>query len=49
MGKQFLKYGFGAIALYIVVANGTGFGNAFSQGASGTAKLVNAFQGQKVA
>lgn len=48
MGKQFLKYGFGAIALYLVVANGTQFGQAFSQGAVGTGKVINAFQGKTI-
>lgn len=46
MGRQFLKYGFGAIALYIVVANGSGAGTAFSQGAAGVAKVTSAFQGR---
>jgi hypothetical protein len=48
MGRQFMRYGFGAIALYIVVAQGTNAGQAFSAGASGVGKVVNAFQGKTV-
>lgn len=48
MGRQFLKYGFASIALYLVVHNGTDSGRAFSAGASGTGKVINAFQGMKV-
>ncbi len=46
MGKQFLKYGFGAIALYIVVANGSNFGTAFSAGAAGVSSVTKTLQGR---
>ena len=49
MGRQFMKYGFGAIALYIAVANGSNFGDNFLKGAKGTGTVINAFQGQRVA
>ena len=49
MGRQFMKYGFGAIALYLIVANGSNFGDNFVKGASGTGKVINAFQGKTVA
>lgn len=48
MGRQFLKYGFGAIALYLLVSNGTNTGQVFTAGASGAGKVVNAFQGKTV-
>lgn len=46
MGRQMLKYGFGAIALYIVVANGTNFGTAFSAGAKGVSQVTQTLQGR---
>lgn len=46
MGRQFLKYGMGAIALYIIVANGSGFGSAFSAGASGVSQVTKTLQGR---
>jgi hypothetical protein len=49
VGRQFLKYGFGAIALYLLVSNGSNGGDLFLKGASGTGKVINAFQGKTVA
>jgi hypothetical protein len=49
VGRQFLKYGFGAIALFIAVSNGSNFGDNFLKGARGTGVVVNAFQGKSVA
>jgi hypothetical protein len=46
MGRQFLKYSFGAIALYLVVAN-AGAGQAITAGASGVGTVVRNFQGRK--
>lgn len=46
MGRQFLKYSFGAIALYIVVANGSNFGNAFTAGARGVSDVTKTLQGR---
>jgi hypothetical protein len=49
VGRQFLKYGFGAIALYLLVANGSNGGDLFLKGAKGTGTVINAFQGKTVA
>jgi hypothetical protein len=46
MSRQALKYAFGAIALYIVVARGTSTGTLVSRTTSGAATLVKAFQGR---
>jgi hypothetical protein len=46
MGKQMLKYGAVLIGLYVVVANGTNFGSAFTQSAQGGATVIKAFQGR---
>lgn len=46
MGRQLIKYTFGSIALYLIVANGTGFGTAFTQGANGAATFTKALQGR---
>jgi hypothetical protein len=40
------KYGVGLIALYIVVANGSNFGTAFSAGARGVSDVTRTFQGR---
>lgn len=44
--KQALKYGVGLIALYIVVANGSNFGSAFSAGARGVSDVTRTLQGR---
>jgi hypothetical protein len=44
--KQYLKYGAGLIGLYIVVANGTNFGTAFSAGAQGVSAVTKTLQGR---
>jgi hypothetical protein len=46
--KQYGKYAFSLIALYIVVANGTNFGTAFSAGAQGAVDITKALQGRTV-
>lgn len=46
MGRQALRYTGGLIALYIVVAHGTDFGNAFTSLANGGAKLTQTLQGR---
>jgi hypothetical protein len=46
MGKQAIKYGVSLIALYIVVANGSNFGTAFSAGARGVSDVTRTFQGR---
>lgn len=44
--KQYGKYAFSLIALYIVVANGTNFGTAFSAGAQGVSTVTKTLQGR---
>lgn len=44
--KQYGKYGFTLIALYIVVANGTNFGKAFTAGAQGISTVTKTLQGR---
>jgi len=44
--KQYGKYAFSLIALYIVVANGTNFGTAFSAGAKGVSDVTKTLQGR---
>lgn len=46
MLKQSLRYGAGLIALYIVVANGSQFGQVMSAGASGASNLTRTLQGR---
>lgn len=46
MGKQMLKYGAGLIGLYLVVANGSNFGQVMSAGAAGGSQLVRSLQGR---
>lgn len=41
-----LRYGFGAIGLYLVLYYGTNAGKLISAGASGAATDVKAFQGR---
>jgi hypothetical protein len=44
--RQGLKYGTALIALYIVVANGSNFGTAFSAGARGVSDVTKTLQGR---
>ncbi|WP_161605424.1 hypothetical protein [Pimelobacter simplex] len=44
--KTYAKYGFGLIAIYLVVANGSKFGTAVRAGANGTGTVIKAFQGR---
>ena len=44
--KQYLKYGAGLVGLYIVVANGSNFGTAFSAGARGVSDVTRTLQGR---
>ena len=44
MGKQMLKYYAVLVGLGIVVANGSGFGNAFTAGARGVADVTKSLQ-----
>lgn len=46
MGRKALLYGSGLIALYLVVAYGTGFAKGMGASASGASNLVKAFQGR---
>ena len=43
--RQFLKYGFGVIALYLLVYNGSNSGKLITAGASGAKSIINGFQG----
>lgn len=44
--KQYGKYFAGLIGLYIVVANGSNFGTAFSAGATGISGVTKTLQGR---
>jgi hypothetical protein len=44
--KQYGKYYFGAIALFIIVAHGSQAGTAFSAGAKGVADVTKSLQGR---
>jgi len=46
MGKQALRYGAGLIGLYLVVANGSQFGQVISAGANGIATTSRVLQGR---
>jgi hypothetical protein len=46
MGNKFLRYGFGAIVVYLGVFYATGAGTLVNAGASGVATDVKAFQGR---
>lgn len=46
MVRTFLKYSFGAIALYLLVNYASGSGTVMREGAAGGATLVKAFQGR---
>ncbi|HRC64975.1 MAG TPA: hypothetical protein PLB86_07270 [Dermatophilaceae bacterium] len=46
MVRKLAGYGFGLIALYLVVVNGTNAGKLIKDGATGSSDLVKAFQGR---
>lgn len=46
MGRQFMRYGFGAIVVYIAAAYGSNLGDNMLKGAKGVATGVAAFQGR---
>lgn len=46
MFKQLTKYGAGLIALYLVVANASGFGTVLSKGATGVRGITKTLQGR---
>jgi len=46
MGRTILKYSFGAIALYIVVASATNSGQVLTAATAGATNLVKGFQGR---
>lgn len=46
MIRQLSKYGAGLIALYIVVANGSKFGQVISAGATGVSGVTKTLQGR---
>lgn len=46
MFRQTMKYGAGLIALYVVVANGSQFGQVIAAGAEGTSRVARTLQGR---
>lgn len=46
MVKQGMKYGVGLIALYLLVANASGAGSVFSNGAAGISTVTKTLQGR---
>lgn len=46
MVKQVTRYGVGLIALYLVVANASGFGQVISAGATGVTGVTKTLQGR---
>ncbi len=46
MFKQTMRYGAGLIALYVVVANGSRFGEVIAAGADGASKVTKTLQGR---
>lgn len=46
MLRQLAKYGTGLIALYVVVANGSNFGQVIAAGAEGTSRVTRTLQGR---
>lgn len=44
--QRALKWGAGLIALYLVVANATGFGNDVKNTATGSVSFIKALQGR---
>lgn len=45
--KQYGKYFASLVGLYIIVANGSGFGTAFTAGANGLATVTKQLQGPR--
>lgn len=48
MGKQFMRYGFGAILVYIAAAYGSDLGKNMLAGAKGVGTVVASFEGRNV-
>lgn len=46
MGRQFMKYTFGAVALYIAVAYSSGLGRVIAEGSRGASGFVKTLQGR---
>lgn len=46
MLRQALKYGAGLIGLYLVVANASGMGRVFKDGAAGLSGVTRTLQGR---
>jgi hypothetical protein len=46
MGRQIMKYTFGAVVVYLAVAYGTNFGNDITAAANGYGTAVGALQGR---
>lgn len=46
MIRQLAKYGASLIALYLVVANATGFGTVMTKGAAGIRDVTRTLQGR---
>jgi len=46
MLRQSLKYGTGLIALYVIVANGSSFGQVIAAGANGASHVTRTLQGR---
>lgn len=46
MLRQLSKYGVGLIALYLIVANATGFGKVLSQGGTTVSQVTKTLQGR---
>lgn len=44
--KQALKYGAVLIGAYIVIANGTNFGRAFTAASTGSSGIIKTLQGR---
>jgi hypothetical protein len=44
--KQYMKYYFGAIALFIIVQTGSNTGQVFKDGATGVADITKSLQGR---
>ncbi len=46
MFRQLAKYGAGLVALYLVVANGSKFGQVIREGAAGVSNVTRTLQGR---
>ncbi len=46
MIRQLAKYGASLIALYVIVANASGFGQVITKGASGISSVTRTLQGR---